>query len=436
MSESDNSNPAFAAGQIDRYQKENEGNTLIVTGRKKTILLASLFTNFFVLLGLYCGVISVLLPNHVAQIDPANKANNLAIVMTSALLFTIFAQPIAGALSDRCRSGWGRRSPWIVGGALIGGLAIFGISMMTTIAGIAVFWLMAAVSLNCMNGPLATVVADRFRPENRGVASGFVGAGSTAGGTVGIILAGYLAWNLQLGYLVFGLAIAACCVAFVLINREPSTRSLAVEPFQWGTFFKSFWVSPRQYPDFGWAFFGRFAMFLGYQGVVTYQLYILQDYVGLSVQQSNYAIGTISVITLATLLFSGLVSGWLSDKLKRRKIFVFASSVLMAIGLAVPLVMPTLNGMYIYAAILGLGYGAYTSIDMALMTEVLPAGGQQAGKDMGILTIATVLPQSFSPILSAWLLATFNNDYSYLFIAAMIAVFASSFFVLPIKSVK
>lgn len=411
-------------------------NELMVTGKKKRLLLASLFTNFFVLLALYCGVISVLLPNHIAEIDPQNKANNLAIVMTTALLFTIFAQPVAGALSDRCRSRWGRRSPFIVGGALIGGLAIFGISMMTTVAGIAVFWLMAAISLNCMNGPLATVVADRFLPENRGIASGFVGAGSTAGGTVGIILAGYLAWDLKLGYLVFALAIAACCVAFVLINREPSTQDLPVEPFKWGTFFRSFWVSPREYPDFGWAFFGRFAMYLGYQGVVTYQLYILQDYIGLSVRQSNYAIGTISVITLVTLLFSGLISGVISDKMQKRKIFVFISSILMAIGLCVPLVMPTLTGMYIYAAILGLGYGAYTSIDMALMTQVLPGGGKQAGKDMGILTIATVLPQSFSPILSAWLLATFNNDYSALFIAAIIFVFASSFFVLPIKSVK
>lgn len=433
---SDNSNALHPTPAGERYPGDAAENTLVVTGAKKKVLLASLFTNFFVLLALYCGVISVLLPNHIAQIDPANKANNLAFVMTFALLFTIFAQPIAGALSDRCRSTWGRRSPWIVGGALIGGLAIFGISITTTIAGITAFWLMAAVSLNCMNGPLATVVADRFLPENRGIASGFVGAGSTAGGTVGIIVAGYLAYNLQLGYLVFGLAIIACCVAFVLLNREPSTRAQVVEPFKWGTFFKSFWVSPRQYPDFGWAFFGRFAMFLGYQGVVTYQLYILQDYIGLSVNDSNYAIGTISVITLVTLLISGLVSGYLSDKFQRRKIFVFASSILMAIGLTIPLLVPTLSGMYYYAAILGLGYGAYTSIDMALMTQVLPGGGKQAGKDMGILTIATVLPQSFSPILSAWLLSTFNNDYSTLFIAAIIFVFASSFFVLPIKSVK
>lgn len=101
---SDNINSLPAGKVDDKPDSVSSENNNRVTGRKKNILLASLFTNFFVLLALYCGVISVLLPNHVAQIDPANKANNLAIVMTSALLFTIFAQPIAGALSDRCRS--------------------------------------------------------------------------------------------------------------------------------------------------------------------------------------------------------------------------------------------------------------------------------------------------------------------------------------------
>lgn len=416
---------------------DNDHNHMIVQGKKKWILLGSLFTNFFILLALYNGVISVILPNHVQMIDPENKANNLAIVMTCALLFTIFAQPIAGALSDRSRSKWGKRSPWIFGGALIGAGSIIGISFMTTLMGIAIFWTMAAVSLNCMNGPLATVVADRFSTQNRGIASGFVGAGSTAGGTVGIIVAGYLAHNLQLDYFVFGLAIFACCTAFILINREPSAKESIIEPFSIIDFFKSFWVSPKKYPDFAWAFAGRFMMFLGYQGVVTYQLYILQDYIGLSISESNKVIGIVSVITLVTLLISGLISGVLSDKLGgRRKVFVFFSSIVMGIGLIIPLLMPNLMGMYAYAAILGLGYGAYTSIDMALMTQVLPEEGKNAGKDMGILTIATVLPQTFSPILSAALLAQFSNNYASLFIAAIVFVILSAFFVLPIKSVK
>ncbi|WP_029013361.1 MFS transporter [Niveispirillum irakense] len=415
---------------------EDEDMSEHVAGKRRWVLLWSLLINFFVLLALYNGVISVLLPNQIAAMDPASKAANLAIVMSITSIFTTLATPIAGALSDRTRSVWGRRSPWIALGSLIGSACLFGVSLVTTLWSITVLWVMAAIAYNAMQGPLSTVVADRFPAASRGVASGFIGAGMTAGGTVGIIVAGHLASTLVLGYLVFALAIAACCVAFVLINREVPSTHVRVAPFSLPAFLRSFWINPRKYPDFGWAFLGRFTIYLGYQGVVTYQLYILQDYINLSVDEANKVIGNISAITFVTLLFSGLCSGFLSDKVGRRKPFVFFSSVIMAIACTVPLFWPTVQGMYVYAAIVGLGYGAFTAVDMALMTQVLPQDTGSTGKDLGILTIAINIPQAISPVLSAWLLSMSGGNYSTLFIAAIIFVFASSFFVLPIRSVR
>ena len=407
-----------------------------VAGRPRWVLLWSLLTNFFVLLALYNGVISVLLPNQVAALDPASKAENLALVMFVTSIFSTLATPISGALSDRTRSRWGRRSPWIALGSLIGAACLFGTSLMTTLWSITVLWVMAAIALNSMQGPLSTVVADRVGPESRGTASGFIGAGMTAGGTVGIIVAGHLASTLVLGYLVFALAIAACCVAFVLLNRERPSTHIRPAPFHLGSFLRSFWINPRRYPDFGWAFLGRFTIYLGYQGVVTYQLYILQDYIQLPVDQANIVIGNISMITFVTLMLSGLCSGFLSDRVGRRKPFVFFSSVVMAVACAVPLLLPTVNGMYLYAAIIGLGYGAFTAVDMALMTQVLPKDTGSTGKDLGILTTAINIPQAISPVMSAWLLGLSGGDYGVLFIAAIIFVFLSSFFVLPIRSVR
>ena len=43
---------------------------------------------------------------------------------------------------------------------------------------------------------------------------------------------------------------------------------------------------------------------------------------------------------------------------------------------------------------------------------------------------------ALSPIWCAWLLNLSGNDYRWLFISAMVFVFAGSFFVLPIKSVR
>lgn len=404
-------------------------------------LLWTLSGNFLFLLALYNAVISVFLPNTVQNITDASgegdKVIALASIMTISSFLTVFAQPLAGAFSDRTRSRFGMRTPFIMGGAFVGGTAIVLIGPQTSMVGLGVFWVIASITLNIMNGPLATVLADRVEPRKRGVASGFIGAAQTGGGTLGIIFGGWIAnRDLELGYVIFGVGIFLVCLLFCALNREPDTRDMPVEPFEWKTFFKQFWVSPRQHPDFGWAFAGRFFMYLGYQGVVAYQLYILRDYIGQSNEESNVTVGIIATIQLVTLIFSSVVSGYLSDKFQARKPFVFVASIIMASAYIVPLFWRTEGGMLVMAAVLGLGYGAYMSIDMALMTQVLPKDGENAGKDMGVLTIATNLPQMLTQPLVAILLTVSGGNYVILFVWAIILVGASSFLVLPIKSVK
>jgi MFS family permease len=412
-----------------------------VSGSRRWLLLGSLTTVFFVLLALYCAVLSVLLPNQIQAIDPANKARDLAIVFAVTSIFSTLTTPIAGALSDRTRSRWGRRTPWIAIGAVVGALCLFTASQMSTLASITFFWVGATIALNSMQAALTTVVADRFLEAERGTVSGFVGAGMTAGGTVGIVVGGYMASTLTLAYLLFAVAIAIFCIAFVLLNPEPPFTGAPPAAMRVGAFFKSFWISPRRHPDFAWAFLGRFAIYMGYQGIVTYLLYILQDYIGLSLDDANRMIATLSTVTFVALVISGLGSGLLSDAIGRRKPLVFLSSIIMGIALTVPLIFGSVPGMLWYAALMGLGYGAFMSVDMALMTQVLPKslsgeGSESTGRDLGILTSAVNVPQILSPVWCAWLLNLSGNDYQWLFVSAMVFVFAGSFFVLPIKSVR
>lgn len=96
--------------------------------------------------------------------------------------------------------------------------------------------------------------------------------------------------------------------------------------------------------------------------------------------------------------------------------------------------------MIAYAVLIGLGYGAFMSVDLALMTQVLPqpkAGEEDAtGKDLGILTTAVNVPQILSPVMAASLLSATGNNYSMLFIVSGVFVLVGSFLVLPIKSVR
>src|ERR1700749_5187581 len=79
--------------------------------------------------GLWLGVyapIQVLLPEQAQNLDRASKTLLLSVVMGAGALAALVTNPIAGALSDRTTSRWGRRDPWTGGGAGPGpaGLAI------------------------------------------------------------------------------------------------------------------------------------------------------------------------------------------------------------------------------------------------------------------------------------------------------------------------
>ncbi|WP_230482274.1 MFS transporter [Sphingomonas sp. Leaf21] len=411
-----------------------------VTGRRKWVLLVSLGLVFFTLLTLYASCLGVLLPNQIQNIDPAGKAKTLGIIYAITSVFSTLTTPIAGALSDRTRSRFGRRTPWIVVGATIGGVAIILTPHGGGLVGITAIWLVSVVTLNAMQPAITTLVADRFPPEERGLASGVVGGAMTAGVSFGTFFAGTLASQIPLAYGIVGTAIIVVCLAFVLVNPEPQVALPPSTPLKLGAFLKGFWISPRAYPDFAWAFLGRFCIYMGYQAILTYLLYILQDHIGMSQGRANQMIASMSIVTFVALVVSGLGSGVLSDRLGRRKPLVFLASLIMAAAVAMPLIVPTAHGMFAYAVLIGLGYGAFMSVDLALMTQVLPKprpGEEDAtGKDLGILTTAVNVPQILSPVMAAALLSATGNNYTVLFIVSGVFVLVGSFLVLPIRSVR
>jgi len=413
------------------------GGQPIAEGRQKWLLLVSLGVVFFVLLTLYASVLAVLLPNQIENIDPTQKTRTLGIVYAITSVFSTITTPIAGALSDRTRTRFGRRAPWIFFGSLIGGVALMLVPSANNLVIITAFWLVATVTLNSMQPAITTIIADRFSASERGAASGVVGAAMTAGVSAGTIYGGLMAPHLTLAYALIGAAIIVVCFAFVLLNPEPIVRS-EPPPFRLGAFLRSFWVDPRAHPDFAWAFLGRFTIYMGYQAVLTYLLYILEDHIGLTQVRANEVIARLSSVTFVALVTSALVSGWLSDRLGRRKPLVFLSGLLMAAAVAAPLLSPTIGGMYVYAVLIGLGYGAFMSVDLALMTHVLPVreNYDEVGKDLGLLSTAINIPQILSPVLAAWLLSVTGQDYPLLFVVSAAFVAIGAFFVLPIRSAR
>lgn len=390
------------------------------------------------ILAINSGGNGILLPNLIADLDESRKVANLAIVTTLAFVATVFAQPIAGALSDATRSSLGRRTPWMVGGALLAGGFLLGLPMAQSVLSVALIWLVVQVGVNALQASATALVPERFPPARRGGVSAMIGVGITIGNAVGAVVAGATATMGAVPYVVLALLIVGIVAIFVAVNREEPSHDLPRERLSLSGFVRGFWVDPRQHPDFAWAFGSRFLMVIGFFGAQTYGLYILRDYIGLSDAESNTFAATMGIVLLGGVLLSASVSGWLSDKVGRRKPFIFWSSVVMSVALVIPLIAPTQAGMLGYAFLLGLGFGVYISIDLALMTEVLPKRLQSStseGRDLAILGLATTLPQALSPSIAA-ALVTLTGGYPVVFVSGVVFVMLGALAVRPIRSVR
>jgi len=386
----------------------------------------------------YGGIGGILLPAQVALIDAGAKEVNLAIVMTTASLVTLVVSPLIGAASDRTRSPWGRRAPWILLGGLLAVPALLGLAAATTVAALTVGWVVAQVLLNAVQAPMEAAVADRVLPLERGRTGAFLTAGVALGLGIGVMVAGRLVSAPLTAALVVGVLVALAAATFVLVVRTPGKGSAGSGAPSWpgvARMVATLWVSPRRHPDFARVFTGRFVLVIGNQVISGYVLYILMDYIGLPPERAAASAGLYVSVHVACLGLAAAVSGRFSDLTGRRKPFVIGASFVVALGLAVPLVSPTPGALLVYAVIAGLGRGVYAAVDTALMIDVLPSRAD-TGKDLAVLNLAQVLPQTLAPVVVAVLLALAGGAYRVLFVFAIVMVLASTLVVARVRSVR
>ncbi|GAB1508060.1 MFS transporter [Actinophytocola sp. KF-1] len=385
------------------------------------VSLASLglFTAFY-------GPIQVLLGLQAEALVPEHKEVALGVVSGLGAAVSVIANPLFGAISDRTTWRAGRRLPWTALGAL-GGVASLGIlAGAPNIVVMVLGWCAAQFTLNAMQAALFAAVPDQVPYRQRGMVGGWLGVGQTLGIVVGSGLAAAVG-GIAAGYLVCAAFLVVTTVPYLLLRRDtvidPADRPrLRV---------RDFWINPRRYPDFGWAWFTRFLLNLGNSVAIVYLLYFLQDEVGYD--DPDGGVFVLTAIYAATLLSTVVIGGVWSDRAGRRRVFVCWAGNVMAAASLVLAFWPTWPGAIVAAAVLGLGFGVYLSVDFALMTEVLPAAGDR-GKDLGVINIANSLPQVLAPVLAAPIV-THLGGYPVLYVLSALVGVAGSVLVYRIRSV-
>ncbi|GAB3687233.1 MFS transporter [Nocardiopsis oceani] len=375
----------------------------------------------------YIGIGSVLLPLHVQGLFPGNEeaaVANLGLVSGVAAVFGVVFNPLGGALSDRTRTRWGRRNPWILGAAVVSLALVLVMGLADSLLMVALGWCLAQGAMNFHQAAVTAVVPDRVPEDRRGSAAAALGIAVAAGGILGTALATALSSNLTFGYVALGGLVVAVAVLLTSLTHDPRGDELPPPPPRregpanplrsLGRF-----LSALSHRNFLLVLVSRAVMYLGYFIISSFTLYILDYHVELPASLVPAQGVTLVVLLMASsMIVASIVLGPLSDRLDRRRQFAIASGVLASLSMLIPFAVPTWTGMLVFAVAMGLSFGSFVAVDTALATLVLPNKGD-AARDMGVFNIAAAGPQVIAPFIAS-LIILHLGGYGSLFLVGSV----------------
>ncbi|MBO0985314.1 MFS transporter [Rathayibacter sp. SD072] len=352
-------------------------------------------------------------------------------------LFATVANVVFGRLSDRTTSRLGRRRVWIVTGTVVmtGAFAVMALAPTLLVATIG--WSLAQLGANMTLAPFIATIADQVPRFQRGKVTAALGIAQN----VGILGGTYVAQAFvdQLFVMFVAPSILAIVVMVVFAVVLPDKRLPVAPPRatlrDWA---ETFWVSPVKNPDYALAWWSRFLITFASFGFTTFRFFYLLNHIGVEEGDIPAVITTSVLIYTVALIAASYFAGWLSDRIGRRKVFVWSSTALFAIGTFALIFVQDVGAFYVLEAMLGLAYGIYVGVDLALVVDVLP-NPDDSGKDLGVFNIANALPQTLAPLVGGILVYVSDptgNNYALWFSVCAIAAVIGAIVIFPIKKVR
>jgi MFS family permease len=405
------------------------------TRRATPVLLGTMaLCNLGVMLAFYAPLQNLLPRLSESVAGAGGKESALAVITGVGVIGSVIGQPLTGALSDRTTSAWGRRRPWLLGGALAGAAAVALMPYLSSVAAITLLWLVAQFTINAAFAALTATIPDQVPVAQRGIASGLMGLAQTVGIVAGVAAVSFAVTSLQGGFAVTAVLLVLLTVPLLLVLRDPRLRPADRPPVRRSEFVRGFWVSPRLHPDFAWAWAARFAVQLGNAVGTVYLLFFLKDRIGLSETGAEQAQTLVIGLYALGSILTAVAGGYVSDRSGRRKRYVVVSTVVMAVAAILLAAVTSLPMVYAAGFLLGAGYGWYQGVDQALVTQVLP-GARDRARDLGVINIANSAPQVIAPVI-AYLCVIHLGGYPTLYLVTGAVTLLGAWAIRPIRSVR
>ena len=256
-----------------------------------------------------------LLPRMSEEIAGASgKEAALAVVTGVGVIGSVIGNPLAGALSDRTTSRFGRRRPWLLGGSVLGFIGLVLLPNMNNLFTLTVAWLCVQFAVNAAYAGLTATIPDQVPVDQRGVASGLVGLAQAFGPVLGVGLVSFVVMSLTGGSYLTAILFVLCVLPFLFILKDPPLPKGQLPPFELGPFVRSFWVSPRQHPDFGWAWLARFLVSLSIAMATLYLLFFLTDHLMFDSETAGQRQTVLLALYAGGTMLTSVIGGYISDR--------------------------------------------------------------------------------------------------------------------------
>ena len=365
----------------------------------------------------------------------------LGYITGTAQLVYLLVSPIIGIWSDRTRSRFGRRTPFIFLGSAIGlaGLVVIGLAPDLLIVGAG--WVLGMSGWSIAGAAIQTLQADKLPEQQRGKVSALTGLMTQIAPVIGIGIAYAVSSNTFLIFVIPGIIGAVLLALLPLFKPEGSSKELERgSDVTLKSIVTSYGFNVRKYPDFAWNWLGRFIFFIGLYFNTTFGTFFYAQRLDLPVREVAGVVATIGMLGVLAAAGGALLGGFLSDKLKRRRLFVLLAALLFVVGAVVEAFAWSLPQLIVGAVIMQMSIAVFATVDQAIIFAIIPDRAQ-AGRYMAVVSFAQKIPSAVAPLLASVIITIgaigAEKNYTILYLTgAAFALVGGLMILLKVKAVR
>ncbi|MGG4340725.1 MFS transporter [Paenibacillus lautus] len=401
---------------------------------------------FGIMLGYGCMMLALMTPAtllltfKMIEIDPNGYTSSYGLVAGIGAFFALIGNPLGGAISDRTNLSFGRRRTWILVGPLFGCAALLMIGMTSSLGIIIIGWAIAQLFFNFGMAAYTALIPDQVKQEKQGTVSGLLGLVLPVAIAIGMVMMTFMtdASSATKWILLAVIGVVGPVLSLFLIQEgKVEIVHKEQEKIPFGEKLSKVYPSPRRFPAFTWAVVSKFLLMMGYCSSLYFTV-MLVNRMGYTEAQATASVATVNIISMVAMAVTSIFGGMLSDKFRKQKPFLYLSALIMILATLVFAFVPNYLAYVIASAVLGLGYGCFSAVDMALVARILPRK-EDSAKDFGIMNVANALPQSIVPAIAPFLLGAGTmigiGDWTFFYIALAIFMVIGMISIKPLPEV-